>query len=221
MPEEQETDQEPSIEEILDSIRQIISEDDDEAVDMVEPEEDAKPEVVAESAPLESPLEAEAEPKSEEVPISEDDLEAIMNAEPEPEEDIIDLTDKVEEEPVEIDMTEAVEESALLEPEPEEKVTPEPEPKSEPIEVDMTESKITEEDSLLTNAAKTAAYEAFSELAHKAEIERQGQITVEDVVREEIRPLLKTWIDRHLPEMVERLLQEELEKVSRRVLGDS
>lgn len=32
--------------------------------------------------------------------------------------------------------------------------------------------------------------------------------------------MLKQWLDKHLPSMVERLLQKEMERISKRVLGD-
>jgi uncharacterized protein len=40
-----------------------------------------------------------------------------------------------------------------------------------------------------------------------------GGATIEEMVREEIRPLLKQWLDAYLPQMVERLVQEEIERV--------
>jgi uncharacterized protein len=39
--------------------------------------------------------------------------------------------------------------------------------------------------------------------------------TIEDLVREEIRPLLKEWLDTNLPPLVERLVRAEIERVSR------
>ena len=47
----------------------------------------------------------------------------------------------------------------------------------------------------------------------------RGGPSIEDVVREEVRPLLKSWLDQHLPEMVERLVRAEIERVVRRGLG--
>ena len=47
----------------------------------------------------------------------------------------------------------------------------------------------------------------------------RGGPSIEDVVREEVRPLLKYWLDQHLPEMVERLVRAEIERVVRRGLG--
>jgi len=41
---------------------------------------------------------------------------------------------------------------------------------------------------------------------------RQGP-TIEDVVRDEIRPILKAWLDQHLPPLVERLVRAEIERV--------
>jgi cell pole-organizing protein PopZ len=40
-----------------------------------------------------------------------------------------------------------------------------------------------------------------------------GGPTLEDVVRAEIRPLLKTWLDVNLPPLVERLVRAEIERV--------
>ncbi len=40
-----------------------------------------------------------------------------------------------------------------------------------------------------------------------------GGPTIEDLVRAEIRPLLKTWLDTHLPPLVERLVRAEIERV--------
>jgi len=42
---------------------------------------------------------------------------------------------------------------------------------------------------------------------------RSGGPTIEDIVREEIRPLLKSWLDEHLPPLVERLVRAEIERV--------
>ena len=41
-------------------------------------------------------------------------------------------------------------------------------------------------------------------------------MTLEDLVRDELRPLIKEWLDRHLPPLVDRLVQAELE----RLIGD-
>jgi len=40
-----------------------------------------------------------------------------------------------------------------------------------------------------------------------------GGPTIEDIVREELRPLLKAWLDANLPPIVERLVRAEIERV--------
>jgi cell pole-organizing protein PopZ len=46
----------------------------------------------------------------------------------------------------------------------------------------------------------------------------RGGPSIEDVVREEVRPLLKEWLDQHLPPIVERLVRAEIERVVGRAL---
>jgi cell pole-organizing protein PopZ len=45
----------------------------------------------------------------------------------------------------------------------------------------------------------------------------RGGPTIEDLVREEIRPLMKEWLDIHLPPLVERLVRAEIERVVSRM----
>jgi cell pole-organizing protein PopZ len=47
---------------------------------------------------------------------------------------------------------------------------------------------------------------------------RSGGPTLEDIVREEIRPLLKAWLDSNLPSLVERLVSTEIERVVTRAV---
>ena len=67
-------------------------------------------------------------------------------------------------------------------------------------------------------AAATAA--SMSELLRAVTQERSASVsrggpTIEDVVREEVRPLLKEWLDNHLPGIVERAVRAEIERVAR------
>ncbi|ONG51871.1 hypothetical protein BKE38_15370 [Pseudoroseomonas deserti] len=77
----------------------------------------------------------------------------------------------------------------------------------------------TEQGSLLGPIAAAAAAAALGQLARavaddrKAPVMRSGGTSIEDVVREELRPLLKGWLDQHLPAMVERLVKAEIERV--------
>jgi cell pole-organizing protein PopZ len=43
-----------------------------------------------------------------------------------------------------------------------------------------------------------------------------GGKTVEDLVREMLRPMLQEWLDRNLPQMVERLVEKEIVRLTRR-----
>ena len=45
----------------------------------------------------------------------------------------------------------------------------------------------------------------------------RGGPTIEDLVREEMRPLLRDWLDTHLPPLVERLVRTEIERVVNRM----
>ncbi|MCS6921198.1 MAG: DUF2497 domain-containing protein [Elioraea sp.] len=40
-------------------------------------------------------------------------------------------------------------------------------------------------------------------------------LTLEEMIRQEIRPLLKSWLDENLPPLVERLVKAELERIAR------
>jgi cell pole-organizing protein PopZ len=40
--------------------------------------------------------------------------------------------------------------------------------------------------------------------------------TVEDLVKEMLRPMLKDWLDRNLPPMVERYVEREIVRLTRR-----
>ncbi len=77
---------------------------------------------------------------------------------------------------------------------------------------------------LVAPEAQAAAAGSVSELVRTLVQERntvavyRGGPTIEDLVREEIRPLLKTWLDSNLPPLVERLVRAEIERVVGRVL---
>jgi hypothetical protein len=44
-----------------------------------------------------------------------------------------------------------------------------------------------------------------------------GAVTLEDLVRSELRPLLRQWLDSNLPAIVERLVQREIQRITRSV----
>ena len=44
---------------------------------------------------------------------------------------------------------------------------------------------------------------------------RKHEPTLEEVVRETLRPMLTSWLDENLPRLVERMVQAEIERVAR------
>ncbi len=212
--------QEPSMEEILASIRRIISDED--------------------AAPEEKPIEAAAEEPEEDASdeeMDQDDLDALFDTaseetepeeeeapadEPEPEPDTSDdmIVEGFSEEEADISFAEAEPEDAGFDVEEEEdddddddgpplELGPELEV-SEPVALpDSTELA----EALLSPATDAAVSSAFGNLAHT--ILSKNARTLEDLVQEMLRPMLKIWLDDNLPTIVERLVRQEIERVTR------
>jgi hypothetical protein len=192
--------QEPSMEEILASIRRIIA--DDEAKPptpaAVRPAPPPAPEAVAPPPP----------PPEPEPPPSEPEI-AAESAIEEPAPAVLDLTE---------DMTAGEEALAFqtVAAEPDivfAEAEPEPEPEPEPQESAPESPPPIREDRLLSGSTTAAVDAAFSSLAHT--ILLNNPRTLEDLVREMLRPMLKSWLDDNLPGLVERLVRAEIERVSR------
>lgn len=66
---------------------------------------------------------------------------------------------------------------------------------------------------LLSQHTAEAVDSAFNTLA--ATVLGQNARTLEDLVKEMLRPMLKTWLDDNLPSLVERIVRTEIERVSR------
>lgn len=66
---------------------------------------------------------------------------------------------------------------------------------------------------LLSPSADQAVQAAFHNLA--GTILSNNARTLEDLVKEMLRPMLKGWLDENLPPLVERLVRQEIERVSR------
>ncbi|NHO33608.1 DUF2497 domain-containing protein [Acetobacter sp. LMG 1636] len=47
-------------------------------------------------------------------------------------------------------------------------------------------------------------------------ITRGGNLTIEDIVRDEVRAFLKEWLDQHLSSIVQQAVQKEIERLSDR-----
>jgi cell pole-organizing protein PopZ len=70
-----------------------------------------------------------------------------------------------------------------------------------------------EADSLLSSSTTAAVDSAFNTLAQTVLV--QNSRTLDDLVREMLRPMLKAWLDDNLPNMVERMIRAEIDRVSR------
>jgi hypothetical protein len=167
------------MEEILASIRRIISEDDGPA---------AEPEAAAPEPEPAAAFEPAHEPEPEPEPVHEDVLE---------------LTDRVSpaEEPAE-----TVGDLDVYTKTPE----PEPPPPPPPPPVARREP----EETLVSAPAASIAAGHFSQLSAAIAMPAAGT-TLEDVVRELLRPLLKSWLDENLPRIVEAKVAEEVERIAR------
>ena len=65
---------------------------------------------------------------------------------------------------------------------------------------------------LLSRQATAAVGSAFNTLT---ETVRKHEPTLENVVRETLRPMLKSWLDENLPREVERMVHTEVERITR------
>ncbi len=187
--------QEPSMEEILASIRKIISEEVDE-------DSDEKADEGSDAT-------------------SEDEDESAAD-------DVLELTQVVQDDGSTIDIKEEPPEAeAEPEPEPETEPDPEPEPETEPepeMEIEAESPGESDERLISEDTAETSA-DAFANLAKALEPSplpstgvRFGDSarTIEDLMMELLRPMLKEWLDKNLPTYVERLVQREIRHVVRR-----
>jgi uncharacterized protein len=192
--------QEPSMEEILASIRRIIADDDA-----------AKPPAKATPKPAEAPAApapAPAAASGDEMDAMLADLDEKPEPAPEPPEEVLELTEAMAApapEPaqpafrrIDPDHPDVVFDDAAS--------APPPRPPA-PARAPLAES------ALLSNAASAAVHSAFGTLAHS--VLAQNPRTLEDLVKEMLRPMLKAWLDDNLPVMVERLVRAEIERVSR------
>lgn len=172
---------EPSMEEILASIRRIISED-------AEPGK-------AGAAPAEAPA-----------PVAKAVAPAPAPAEP-AKPDVLELTEMVEDD----GSVTRLDEPPPSEPEPARPPTP----------------RQDDGEGLVSQTAAAAAVSALAGLHSAARRDPEasrtslgignGFLTLEEMVRAELRPILKDWLDANLPGMVERLVQKEIKRITRQV----
>jgi cell pole-organizing protein PopZ len=94
------------------------------------------------------------------------------------------------------------------EPAPAPIVVPEP-----VLKASQSATKPAAADALLSREASTSVAGAFGRLSE--EVRPAQPQTVEDLMKEMLRPMLKAWLDDNLPSLVERLVRAEIERVSR------
>lgn len=211
--------QEPSMEEILASIRRIISDD-----------QSAK--AAAEAAAAAAMAAPEPDPLSAASAMAAADMASVPMMADE-DDDILDLAEEapmasssyaVDNESPDIDFRDFEERSAepvYVEPTrqtyaPEPVYTREPEmhyePRPEPVNR-MQPGTSMREDRLMSATTDANVASAFGSLAHT--ILANNARTLDDLVSEMLRPMLKVWIDDNLPTIVERLVRAEIERVAR------
>jgi cell pole-organizing protein PopZ len=209
---------EPSMEEILASIRRIIADDDAKgaapaaAVEPPPPPQPAPVVVATTPAPLPpSPLEFVNDIPPPPEPVSA----------PEPS-DVLELTEEMrapEPEPAPHFRTvDAQPDVVFAEEPPAEPEMPEPElPAYDPLEnarkTLSAQMQMETDEPLLSRSASVAVDSAFASLAHT--VLSQNARTLDDLVKDMLRPMLKSWLDDNLPSLVERLVRSEIERVSR------
>lgn len=182
---------EPSMEDILASIKRIIADDSqaaEEAISHVEQVANTGESTRFGSGPLHLVNEVPADS-------------------PPPSEEILELTQPVE--PAESaaqPQTDSRSESASVETE-------------RPVEAFVSRNVTQPANPILSEDATSASRQslaALSALLVKSDSE-PGENTLEGLVREMLRPMMKDWLDQKLPELVERLVEKEIARITGRL----
>lgn len=236
-----------SMEEILSSIRKIITEDGEEQPEGEEAKELSQEEIDALAAGAAPEAEEPEAAEEESAELTQEQIDALSAeaaaGDDEPAEaedaDVLELTGPIAEEQSEeaaelsqeeIDAlaagaTEEVaeEEPPIVEEEPVAEVAPEPIP--EPVVDEVPEEPLPDldpEEDLIQG--KTAEITQSVILDLKAQVEDitskmpVGRTTLDDIVKDVLRPLLKRWMDENLTDIVERIAREEIERVVDRTM---
>jgi cell pole-organizing protein PopZ len=215
--------QEPSMEEILASIRRIIA--DDEPKPAAKPEAKAPeppPPPPAAKAPPPPPPPAKPAPAAPPAPaaMKQDDIDAMLaglDEAPEPAspkpapapapepEDVLELTEAMQAPAPSFRKIDGTQDVVFDEAEPE------PPPRA--AEPPRQAAAPPPEHPILSPATAAAVDSAFNALAQTVLV--QNAKTLEDLVKEMLRPMLQHWLDNNLPTLVERLVRQEIERVAR------
>lgn len=221
-------EQDHSIEEILASIRQIISEDDQksagDSMESVAPQMDA-PET---AAPADFPLPPVADTIA---PLDLTDPMPGATDQPDMDDDIFELVDRIDPvddappaaqpalDPTSFDLSDLPDVQSSV---PTAAAAPDPlfdNPLPPVVATSRSYSEPTSA-SVFTKNATDATLGAFSKLSDTILMERKraiegSTVTLEDIVKDLLQPLLREWIDHHVPGLVDRLVREELDKIAR------
>jgi cell pole-organizing protein PopZ len=191
--------QEPSMEEILASIRRIIAEDADAA---------PKAEAEAEVSLPDLPAALVPEPPPAPSPVM-----PFMEAEAD--DDILELTEIVPDEP-----PPPPEPPPMRMPEP--VSWPEPEPLFEPEPERFHRESL--RDRLVSDSTAAVSSATMAGLANQLGRRRSDvylsdrAVTLEEITKDVLRPMLQSWLDENLPGIVERLVREEIQRIARDAL---
>jgi cell pole-organizing protein PopZ len=211
------------MEEILASIRRIIADDETKAhgknVESVEPSPVVSTRPVSQP-PISSPSGSDPLPDSG---MDQDDIDTMLSGIDAPsgasdgtagaEADVLDLTEAMAA-PAQPPVFRTIEANAdVFFSEEEAESPPEQQPSAAVNEAPPPLAQHHPEPPLLSSETTAAVDAAFNSLAHTVLV--QNARTLEDLVREMMRPLLKAWLDDNLPSLVERMVRAEIERVSR------
>jgi len=94
-------------------------------------------------------------------------------------------------------------------------------PPSEDDVLELTAAMIAPADELMSGRTTQASSDVLGELARAIMDRREmglgdKDVTLEGMVREMMRPLLREWLDRNLPYLIERLVKKEIDKMVNR-----
>lgn len=186
------------MEEILASIRRIIA-DDQEGVRA--PESDKPPIALAPALPAFPPLDDD-----EDVLDLAEVAPSPVKAPPRPLElEVPDLSFR------EVGDNQA--DFDAIEDEPEPAGPPSPQREPPPVLRRAEPPPASNEDHLISSSTDATVGHAFNLLANS--VSSTHSRSLEDLVREMLRPMLKHWLDDNLPTIVERLVRAEIERVAR------
>ena len=212
---------EPSMEEILASIRQIISEDGEGADNAAA--DQAAPSGGAAASSQGGKTAASSMPDIDKADTDGDDAGSMANDEPEmdarAEAELAKAEDAFSGDDTGGDDSGASDDPAenaadvfATEPDSDAEVE-ESTSMAMPAESKQQSPAPVSDDNLLSEDSDEVVHGAFSALAHT--ILAQNARTLEDLISEMLQPMLKGWLDDNLPSLVERLVKEEIDRVSR------